>query len=53
MKLVQFSYKNRQDEIRVGYVDGDNVVDINKCNPELPSTLLGLLQKGNIERIKR
>ncbi|CAB3258322.1 unnamed protein product [Arctia plantaginis] len=52
MKFVQFAYKNKQDEIRVGYVEGDNVIDINKCNPELPSTMLGLLQRGNLDRVK-
>lgn len=56
MKLVQFSYKNNPDEIRVGYIgDGslDTVVDINKADPTLPVTLLEILKLGGIEKVKQ
>ncbi|XP_063541678.1 fumarylacetoacetate hydrolase domain-containing protein 2-like [Cydia strobilella] len=52
MKLVQFS-QNSNSEIRVGFLERDNVVDINKLNSGLPSTLLGILQSGGIEKVKK
>ncbi|XP_075986734.1 oxaloacetate tautomerase FAHD2A, mitochondrial-like [Anticarsia gemmatalis] len=51
MKYVQFVYKNKPDEVRVGYLEGDNVVDINKCDPTIPSTLLEILKKGYIPKV--
>ncbi|XP_028039324.1 fumarylacetoacetate hydrolase domain-containing protein 2-like [Bombyx mandarina] len=52
MKLLQFSYKN-SDEIRAGFLDGDNVVDINKEDPKLPSTLIELLKTNSISKVKK
>ncbi|XP_038219581.1 fumarylacetoacetate hydrolase domain-containing protein 2-like [Zerene cesonia] len=51
MKIVQFSYKNNPNEIRVGYLDKDNVVDLNKAIPDLPTTLLEILKKGELDKV--
>ncbi|XP_075980303.1 oxaloacetate tautomerase FAHD2A, mitochondrial-like [Anticarsia gemmatalis] len=53
MKLVQFVYKNNPQEIRVGYLVEENVVDINKADPTIPSTLIEILKNGDIERVKK
>ncbi|KAJ8715561.1 hypothetical protein PYW07_010043 [Mythimna separata] len=51
MKFVQFAYASNPNEIRVGYLEGDKVVDINKADSTLPSTLLGVLNSGSISKI--
>ncbi|XP_034837201.1 oxaloacetate tautomerase Fahd2a, mitochondrial isoform X2 [Maniola hyperantus] len=53
MKLVQFVYKNHPSEIRAGILKGDSVVDINKADNKLPSTVLEILRNGDIEKVKR
>ncbi|XP_023950103.2 fumarylacetoacetate hydrolase domain-containing protein 2 [Bicyclus anynana] len=53
MKLVQFVYKNNPSEIRAGILKGDSVVDINKADSNLPSTVLEILRNGDIEKVKR
>ncbi|CAH0588807.1 unnamed protein product [Chrysodeixis includens] len=53
MKLVQFVYKDNPKEIRVGYLSGDDVVDINKADPTIPSTLIEILKNGVIEKVKQ
>lgn len=53
MKLVQFVYKDYPNEIRVGYLSGDDVVDINKVDPTIPSTLIEILKNGALEKVKR
>lgn len=52
MKLIQFKYVNSPNEIRVGFLDGDKVVDINKIDSSLPTTLLDILRNGDIEKVK-
>lgn len=51
MKFVQFTYSSNPNEIRVGFLEGDKVVDINKSDSSLPSTLLGVLNSGSINKI--
>lgn len=51
MKFVQFKYKNSND-LRVGFVKGDGVVDLQKADSSLPSSLLGILQNGLAEKSK-
>ncbi|XP_064074842.1 fumarylacetoacetate hydrolase domain-containing protein 2 [Vanessa tameamea] len=53
MKFVQFIYNEKPNDIRVGYLDGDNVVDINKADSNLPSNLLDILKNGDVEKVKR
>ncbi|KAJ8715310.1 hypothetical protein PYW08_005291 [Mythimna loreyi] len=53
MKLVQFAYKDNPEEIRVGYLSGDDVVDINKADPTIPSTLIEILNNGVFENVKK
>ncbi|CAB3230411.1 unnamed protein product [Arctia plantaginis] len=53
MKLVQFVYKNNPEEIRAGYVVDDNVVDINKADPTIPSTIIEILKNGDIDKVKK
>ncbi|XP_047539661.1 fumarylacetoacetate hydrolase domain-containing protein 2 [Vanessa atalanta] len=53
MKFVQFVYNEKPNDIRVGYLDGDNVVDINKADSNLPSNLLDILKNGDVEKVKR
>lgn len=53
MKLVQFVYKNQPNAIRVGFLSGDNVVDVNKADPSLPNTLLDILKSNKLEKVKR
>ncbi|KAI5645666.1 fumarylacetoacetate (FAA) hydrolase family domain-containing protein [Phthorimaea operculella] len=52
MKICQFTYNEKPGELRVGIVDGDKVVDVNKADPSLPTTLLDILKKGDIEKVK-
>lgn len=52
MKLVQFVYNEKTNEIRAGYLDGDSVVDINKADSSLPSTMIEILKNGDIEKVK-
>ncbi|XP_022123426.2 fumarylacetoacetate hydrolase domain-containing protein 2 [Pieris rapae] len=53
MKFVQFTYSNNPKEIRVGYLDGDNVIDLNKAEPTLPRTLLEILRNKEMDQIFR
>lgn len=53
MKLVQFVYNEKPNEIRAGYLEGDNVVDINKADSNLPSTMIEILKNGDIEKVKK
>ncbi|CAH0721152.1 unnamed protein product, partial [Brenthis ino] len=53
MKLVQFVYNEKPNEIRVGYLEGDKVVDINKADSSLASTLIDILKNGGIEKVKK
>ncbi|PZC77479.1 hypothetical protein B5X24_HaOG203357 [Helicoverpa armigera] len=53
MKLVQFVYKNNPKEVRAGYLVGDDVIDINKADPSIPSTLIDILKNGDIEKVKK
>lgn len=53
MKLVQFVYNNNPKEIRVGFLFQDNVVDINKVDPTIPSTLIEILKNGDIDKVKK
>ncbi|CAD0205548.1 unnamed protein product [Chrysodeixis includens] len=51
MKYVQFTYKDNPDDIRVGYIDGCNVVDINAADCAMPKTMLKLLRQGQIDKV--
>ncbi|CAK1594485.1 unnamed protein product [Parnassius mnemosyne] len=53
MKLVQFTYKNDPCGIRVGYLAGENVVDVNKADSSLPCTLLDILKTGALDKVKK
>lgn len=53
MKLLQFVYKENPEEIRVGFLDGDNVVDLNKSDPCIPTTLVEVLKRGDLEKAKQ
>ncbi|CAG4967382.1 unnamed protein product [Parnassius apollo] len=53
MKLVQFTYKNDPCGIRVGYLAGENVVDVNKADTSLPCTLLDILKIGALDKVKK
>ncbi|XP_028172588.1 fumarylacetoacetate hydrolase domain-containing protein 2-like [Ostrinia furnacalis] len=52
MKLVQFTYNTKPDEVRAGYMEGDDVVDLNKADGSLPLKLVDILKLDcAIERI--
>ncbi|XP_013185152.1 fumarylacetoacetate hydrolase domain-containing protein 2 [Amyelois transitella] len=56
MKLVQFTYNLPEGSgsgLRVGYIEGENVVDLNKADSSLPTTLLGVLSTGSLEKVKK
>lgn len=53
MKFVQFTYKNQPEEVRVGYIEGNNVVDLNKVDSSIPTTLLGILKNGDVEKVQK
>ncbi|XP_053619654.1 fumarylacetoacetate hydrolase domain-containing protein 2 [Plodia interpunctella] len=56
MKFVQFTYKQPSkgnDDLRVGYLEGNNVVDLNKVDSSLPTTLLALLRGGHLDKVKK
>lgn len=52
-KFVQFTYKNDPENIRVGCLVDDGVVDFNRVDPCIPTTLLGILQNGALEIVKK
>lgn len=52
MKLVQYSHKG-DSTIRVGFLEGDNVVEIHKVDSSLPKSLLDILKNGQIEKVKK
>lgn len=51
MKLLQFNYKD-SDEIRLGILKGDKVIDVNKEDPSIPSTLIEVLKRGYVNKLK-
>lgn len=53
MKLVQFVYRNNPGEIRAGIWEQDGVVDINKADSSLPSTVLDILRNQAIDKVKK
>lgn len=53
MKLVQFVSNDNPKEIRAGYLEGNDVVDINKADPSLPSTVIGILRNGDMDKVKK
>lgn len=53
MKLVQFTYKNRPSDVKVGYLTGENVVDVNKADTSLPLTLLEILKSNVLDKVKK
>lgn len=53
MKLVQFVYKNEPNVIRLGFINGETVVDVNKADSSLPSSLIEVLKNNVIEKVKR
>ncbi|XP_030037738.2 LOW QUALITY PROTEIN: fumarylacetoacetate hydrolase domain-containing protein 2 [Manduca sexta] len=53
MKLVQFSYKNDPKKICAGYLEGDGIVDINKADPSLGTTVIEILRNNQIDNVKK
>ncbi|XP_013142781.1 PREDICTED: fumarylacetoacetate hydrolase domain-containing protein 2-like [Papilio polytes] len=53
MKLVQFSYKDCPCDIHVGYLIGDNLVEVNKADPTLPYTLLDILKTDSLHKVRK
>ncbi|XP_068625499.1 oxaloacetate tautomerase fahd2, mitochondrial [Battus philenor] len=53
MKFVQFTHNDCPCDVRVGYLVEDKIVDLNKADPTLPTTLLGLLKDNAIEKAKK
>ncbi|KAJ8913205.1 hypothetical protein NQ315_016147 [Exocentrus adspersus] len=52
MKIVQFTIND--DQVRVGVLSGENVIDLNASNCTIPHSLVELLGQGNaLERIKK
>uniref|UniRef100_A0A2A4K945 Fumarylacetoacetase-like C-terminal domain-containing protein n=1 Tax=Heliothis virescens TaxID=7102 RepID=A0A2A4K945_HELVI len=51
MKFVQFTYPANPNDIRVGYLDGKGVVDINRADNLMPTTLLGVLNYIHMNRV--
>ncbi|XP_011559754.3 fumarylacetoacetate hydrolase domain-containing protein 2 isoform X1 [Plutella xylostella] len=53
MKFVQFTYAEKPADVRVGYLEGDNVVDLNKVDSSISSTLLDILRKGQLDKVQK
>lgn len=53
MKLVQFVYNDNPKEIRAGYLEADSVIDINKADSSLPSTVIDILRNGDMDKVKK
>lgn len=53
MKFVQFSYNDKPGEIRAGYIEGGNVVDINKSSPSLGTKFLDILRNNDLDKVKK
>ncbi|KAF9804570.1 hypothetical protein SFRURICE_014478 [Spodoptera frugiperda] len=53
MRLVQFVYNNRPEEIRVGFLAGEDVVDVNKIDPTIPKSLIEILNSQSIDKVKK
>lgn len=53
MKFLQYTSPHTYG-VRVGYLDGDKVVDINSADSKLPTNLLDLLRtEGALEKVQR
>uniref|UniRef100_A0A2A4K9I9 Fumarylacetoacetase-like C-terminal domain-containing protein n=1 Tax=Heliothis virescens TaxID=7102 RepID=A0A2A4K9I9_HELVI len=52
MKYVQFAYSNAPDVIRVGYLNGNDVVDICCQDCAMPGNMLDILETGITERVQ-
>ncbi|XP_041985455.1 fumarylacetoacetate hydrolase domain-containing protein 2 [Aricia agestis] len=52
MKLVQFVYKNEPNVLRAGYLEGNNVVDVNKADSSIPCTMIEILKSNSLEKVK-
>ncbi|CAG9138571.1 unnamed protein product [Plutella xylostella] len=53
MKFVQFTYAEKPADVRVGYLEGDNVVDLNKVDSSISPTLLDILRKGQLDKVQK
>lgn len=52
MKFVQFYHKSDPKNLRVGYQDGEFIIDINRADSSLPTTLIDVIRLGDIDYIK-
>lgn len=53
MKFVQFTYTDKPEEIRAGYVDSNKVVDLNKVDPTLAPNLIEILRNNDLDKVKK
>ncbi|KAJ0179593.1 hypothetical protein K1T71_005305 [Dendrolimus kikuchii] len=52
MKFIQFAYKNNPEVTRVGILSNEKVIDVNKEDPSLPSTLIEILKNNLLGKVK-
>lgn len=52
MKFVQFFHKNDPENVRVGVLEGDKVVDLNKSDPSFPINLKEIIKDGYEKEVK-
>src|SRR5260221_148473 len=50
MHLVMFV---KAQQARAGVIDGEDIIDINACDPSLPPTLKGILEANALSRVKK
>src|SRR5260221_9894658 len=50
MHLVMFV---KDQQARAGVIDGEDIIDINACDPSLPPTLKGILEANALSRVKK
>ncbi|KOB69908.1 Fumarylacetoacetate hydrolase isoform A [Operophtera brumata] len=53
MKFVQFYYKNDLKNVRVGILEGEQVIDLNKSDLSLPTTLIEIIKGGHVEKANK
>lgn len=57
MKLVQFTSAGAKPgcnaDVRVGFLQENNVIDLNCADPTLPTTLLDILRKGAMDKVRQ
>ncbi|XP_049880448.1 fumarylacetoacetate hydrolase domain-containing protein 2-like [Pectinophora gossypiella] len=53
MKVIQFAYNEKPEDVRVGYIIEDTIIDVNKADTSLSTSLLQILKDGDFDKVKK